>query len=99
MRWVNGVLGPESKDPSTGVPTVEEAVAHYCKLTGRDGLPELDWYFAYNVFRFAGIVQGIVGRVRDGTASSAGASGNAARVVPLAKAAYRFAQKAGAPAL
>ncbi len=99
MRWVNGVLGPESNDPSTGVPTVEEAVAHYCKLTGRDGLPELDWYFAYNIFRFAGIVQGIVGRVRDGTASSAGAAGNAARVVPIAKSAYRFAQKAGAPAL
>ena len=34
-------------------------------------------YMAYNFFRLAGILQGIVGRVRDGTASSANAEANA----------------------
>ena len=42
----------------------------YCAATGRDGVPDLNWYFAYNLFRLAGILQGIAGRVRDGTAAS-----------------------------
>ncbi len=79
-----------------GIPTVEEAVEQYCRLTGRDGLPELNWYFAYNMFRLAGICQGIVGRVRDGTAASAHAQTMEARVPALADAALAFAKKAGA---
>jgi aminoglycoside phosphotransferase (APT) family kinase protein len=79
-----------------GIPTVEEAVAQYCRLTGRDGLPELNWYFAYNMFRLAGICQGIVGRIRDGTAASAHAQTMEARVPALADAALAFAKKAGA---
>ena len=35
---------------------------------------QLDWYFAYNLFRLAGIVQGIKKRVIDGTASHAKAA-------------------------
>ena len=34
-------------------------------------MPDLNWYFAYNLFRLAGITQGIAGRVRDGTAANA----------------------------
>ena len=44
----------------------------------------LDWYFAYNLFRLAGIVQGIKKRVRDGTASHARAAEMAKRVPMLA---------------
>jgi len=80
-----------------GIPTMDEYVDMYCKHTGRDGLPELDYYFAYNGFRLAGILQGIIGRVRDGTANSANAESNAARVVPLAKFAADFARRAGMP--
>ncbi len=81
---------------SYGIPTMDEYVAMYCKRTGReDGLPELDYYFAYNAFRLAGILQGIVGRVRDGTAASANAESNAARVVPLAEFAAASARAAG----
>ncbi len=68
-----------------GVPTIDEAVAQYCKATGREGLPNLDWYFSYNLFRLAGICQGIVGRVRDGTAASAHAELMEARVPVLAR--------------
>ena len=56
----------------------------------------LDWYFAYNLFRLAGIVQGIKKRVRDGTASHERASEMARRVPMLAQAAWSFARKAGA---
>ena len=31
--------------------------------TGRDGIPDLDFYMAFNLFRLAGIVHGIKGRL------------------------------------
>ena len=75
---------------------MEEVTARYCRLTGRDGVPGLDWYFSYNLFRLAGIVQGIAGRVRDGTATSAQAAETAKRVPALAENAWMFAERAGA---
>jgi aminoglycoside phosphotransferase (APT) family kinase protein len=78
------------------IPTAEEVVAQYCKLTGRPGVPDLEWYFAYNLFRISAISQGIAGRIRDGTAASPRAVEIAARAEPLAQAAWEFAQKAGA---
>jgi aminoglycoside phosphotransferase (APT) family kinase protein len=101
MNWVmpsdqRGGLSGVDDLKSYGIPTVEEYVAEYCRLTGRSGLPQLDWYFSYNLFRLAGICQGIVGRVRDGTAASAHASLMEARVPMLANAAWGFAQRAGA---
>lgn len=80
---------------SYGIPTMEEYVDLYCQHTGRDGLPELNYYFAYNAFRLAGICQGIVGRVRDGTASNANAAIMEERVPLLASFAYDCAKKAG----
>ena len=56
----------------------------------------MDYYAAYNFFRLAGILQGIVGRVRDGTAASANATQNASAVRPLAQRAWHFAKRAGA---
>jgi aminoglycoside phosphotransferase (APT) family kinase protein len=96
MNWFNGSVASLTDLKTHGIPTVEEYVAEYCRLTGRDGLPDLNWYFAYNSFRLAGILQGIVGRVRDGTANSPHAEATAARVPLLGEAAWRFAQKAGA---
>ncbi len=99
MNWVqpaNGRSGLSSLPlKEMGIPTLDEYVALYCEATGRNGLPQTDWYFAYNMFRLAGILQGIVGRVRDGTANSGHAVAQADRVVPLAQTAYHFAQRAG----
>ncbi|MEQ1610987.1 MAG: phosphotransferase family protein [Hyphomonadaceae bacterium] len=102
MSWVMPSNDPQRpaisgvKDlKAHGIPTSEEYVARYCELTGRAGLPDLDYYFAYNAFRLAGILQGIVGRVRDGTASSAVAAENEGRVAPLAQFAYACALRAG----
>jgi aminoglycoside phosphotransferase (APT) family kinase protein len=100
MNWVtepegrSGVKGLDYE--ALGIPTLDEAVARYCAKTGRDGLPELNWYFAYNLFRLTGIVQGIKKRIVDGTAASPQAEATAARVPGLAAAAWHFAQLAGA---
>ena len=88
---VKGLTGPE-----TGIPTLEAVVARYCAATGREGVPDLDWYFAYNLFRLAGIVQGIKKRILDGNASSAQAAKTVERLPGLVAAAWGFAEKAGA---
>jgi aminoglycoside phosphotransferase (APT) family kinase protein len=98
MNWINGTISQLPDLKAHGIPTVEEAVAYYCELTGRAGLPDLNWYFAYNTFRLAGIVQGILGRVRDGTANHPDAGAMGPRVLSLAEASWGFAQKAGATA-
>ena len=100
MSWVtvpegrSGVMGRTG--PETGIPTLEEMVDRYCARTGRDGLPDLNWYFAFNLFRLASIVQGIKKRFLIGTASNARAEETSARVPMLADAAWDFARKAGA---
>jgi aminoglycoside phosphotransferase (APT) family kinase protein len=81
---------------SLGIPTMDAYVAMYCRRTGRAGIPNLDYYAAYNFFRLAGILQGIVGRVRDGTAANENAAQSAAAVRPLAERGWYFAQRAGA---
>jgi aminoglycoside phosphotransferase (APT) family kinase protein len=95
MQWtMPGLAGLDFA--ALNIPTMEEAAQIYCKATGRDSVPDLNWYYCYNLFRLTGILQGIAGRVRDGTASSAKAMESAKRTVPLAKAAWDYAQKAGA---
>ena len=100
MSWVtqpegrSGVLGVAGGD--SGIPTIEDMTARYCAATGREGVPDLNWYFAYNLFRLTGIVQGIKKRIVEGTASSAQAETSAAGVYRLAAASWNFAKKAGA---
>jgi len=100
MNWFNGSLSALSDTDlkARGIPTADEAISHYCGLTGRKGLHDIDWFCSYNTFRLAGILQGIVGRVRDGTANSPHAAQQADRVLSLAQTSWHFAQKAGAVA-
>jgi aminoglycoside phosphotransferase (APT) family kinase protein len=79
-----------------GIPTLDDYIDAYVKRTGLDPRPYLAVYSAYNFFRIAAILQGIVGRVRDGTATSAAAAAKAALVRPLATKAWEFALQAGA---
>jgi aminoglycoside phosphotransferase (APT) family kinase protein len=53
-----------------GIPSEEEYIELYCRATGRSGIPDWDYYLAFNMFRLAGILQGIARRVVDGTAAS-----------------------------
>jgi aminoglycoside phosphotransferase (APT) family kinase protein len=79
-----------------GIPTLKDYVEAYVARTGLDPRPYLPVYFAYNFFRLAAIMQGIAGRVRDGTATSAFAAAKTELVRPLAAKAFEFAQQAGA---
>lgn len=79
-----------------GIPSRDDYVAAYAKRTGLDPGAHLDRYLAYNFFRLAAIIQGIVGRVRDGTAANAHAAARAEAVRPLAETAMQFARRAGA---
>jgi len=100
MNWVtepegrSGVKGMDYE--ALGIPTLNQAVERYCAATGREGVPDLNWYFSYNLFRLTGIVQGIKKRIVDGTAASTQAEATAARVPGLAAASWHFAQLAGA---
>ena len=100
MNWAmaadgrSGLLGLDLE--AEGLPSLDDMVARYCAATARDRLPDLHWYFAYNLFRLAGIVQGIKKRMLEGNASSQDAASAAAKVIPLAQAAWAQARSAGA---
>jgi aminoglycoside phosphotransferase (APT) family kinase protein len=100
MQWempADGGAGLAGLDLGTlGIPTLDAIANRYSTRSGVPVADRLDWYFAYNLFRLAGIVQGIKKRVIDGTASHAHAAEMAARVPMLASAAWSFARKAGA---
>jgi aminoglycoside phosphotransferase (APT) family kinase protein len=80
-----------------GIPARAAYVDAYVARTGLDPRPHLPVYLAYNFFRLAAIFQGIVGRVRDGTAASENAAAMAPLVRPLAARGFAFAREAGAP--
>lgn len=97
LQWVlpfDGAAALGGLDLSRlSIPGLDEIVSRYCAGTGRRDIPELDWYFAYNLFRLTGIVQGIRKRVADGSASNEQAHKTAAKVEFFAKAAWTFAEK------
>ena len=77
-----------------GIPSEDDYIARYCKRTGKTIRKEdFSFYLAYNMFRLAGILQGIMKRVVDGTAASEQAlkAGKAAR--PMAEMGWRYASK------
>jgi len=100
MQWMmpaDGGAGLAALDlAALGIPALDEIVSRYSERSDVPVADRLDWYFAYNLFRLAGIVQGIKKRVMDGTASNAQAADMAKRVPMLASAAWDFAQRAGA---
>lgn len=86
-----GMMGIDFK--ALGIPTEQEYVAAYCRRTGREGIANWDFYMAYNMFRLAGILQGIMGRFKDGTAASAHALEQGKRARPMAEAGWRQVEK------
>jgi len=76
-----------------GIPSQSEYVAMYCAATGRHGIADVDFYLAYNMFRIAGILQGIMKRVVDGTAASAQAAAAGARARTMAELGWTYAQR------
>jgi aminoglycoside phosphotransferase (APT) family kinase protein len=80
-----------------GIPDEKTYVRRYCERTGRTDpdavMADWNFYMAYNLFRMAGILQGIAKRVVDGTASSAQAKQAGAGARPLAEMGWRIAQQ------
>ena len=83
-----------------GIPDETSYVRRYCERTGRSAaaaeavMRDWNFYLAYNLFRLAAILQGIVKRAQDGTAASAQAAQTAAGTRQLAEMGWRFAQQA-----
>jgi aminoglycoside phosphotransferase (APT) family kinase protein len=83
------VAGVGGRDPTAlGLPSEVEFIAAYCHRTGRESIPNWDFYLAFNLFRLAAIFHGIKGRVLRGTASSAQAAQRAEQFPRLAQLAY-----------
>jgi aminoglycoside phosphotransferase (APT) family kinase protein len=68
-----GLSRPDLAD--FGIPSEQEFVADYCAFAGRDRIEHWDFYVIYNLFRSAGIIQGVYKRGLDGNASSPTAIG------------------------
>ena len=77
------------------IPGQAQYIAAYCQATGRKGIApqDLRFYMAYNLFRLAGILQGIMKRVVDGTASSAQALQAGRSAKTLAQMGWKYAQE------
>lgn len=88
-----GIGGLDLKD--LGIPEESEYVARYCERTGRGAIDPSHWdfYLAYNLFRIAAILQGIMKRVVDGTAASAHAREAGMRARPMAELGWKQAEK------
>lgn len=80
------VAGLGGADPAAlGLPSQDAYIAAYCARTGRDGIPDWNFYLAFNYFRLAAIFHGIKGRVLRGTASNADAAERAKAFPRLAR--------------
>jgi aminoglycoside phosphotransferase (APT) family kinase protein len=74
---------------ATGIPSERDYVAAYCRRTGRGAIAHWETYLAYNMFRLAAILQGIMKRFLDGTASSKKAEDSGRRCRAVAEAGWR----------
>jgi aminoglycoside phosphotransferase (APT) family kinase protein len=88
-----GIGGLDHK--ALGIPTEAEYVARYCERTGRGAIDPSHWdfYLAYNLFRMAAILQGILKRVVDGTAASTHARDAGMRARPMAELGWKQVEK------
>jgi aminoglycoside phosphotransferase (APT) family kinase protein len=77
-----------------GIPGESRYIASYCERTGREGIEHWNFYLAYNLFRIAAILQGVMKRALEGTAASAQALEAGRRARPLAELGWQYAEKA-----
>ena len=92
---VAGLLGGNLRALNKlNIPSEEEYVAAYCRGTGREEVPQLDFYVAFNFFRLAAICHGIKGSLARRTAASARAREYADGAGWLAELAWMQAQSA-----
>jgi aminoglycoside phosphotransferase (APT) family kinase protein len=76
-----------------GIPDERGYIERYCQRTGFAIAGDWNFYLAFNMFRIAAILQGIMKRVTIGTASSDQALDAGRRARPMAELAWSYAQK------
>lgn len=77
-----------------GIPTQDAYIARYAERTGkRIGRADFGFYLAYNMFRLACIMQGIMKRHLDGTAASVHARDSGGQARTMAELGWRIAQQ------
>ena len=88
---MEGLVGAEAP----GLPAEADYVAAYCRRTGRDGVPELDFFVAFSLFRWAAIAAGVYRRALDGNAADARALDIGTKFRALAEAGWALAAQMG----
>jgi len=78
-----------------GIPGEAQYIEMYCRRVKRQSIDPSHWdfYLAYNLFRIAAILQGILKRVVDGTAASAHARDAGSRAKPMAELGWQQVEK------
>ena len=89
-----GIAGLDHQ--ALGIPDEAAYRRLYEQRTGRQITGDWNFYLAFSMIRIAGILQGIMKRVVDGTASSAQATDAGKRARPMAEMGWAYAQKSGA---
>jgi aminoglycoside phosphotransferase (APT) family kinase protein len=75
-----------------GIPSAQQHWSSYLQRTGLRIAADPRFYLIYNLFRSAGILQGIAKRAQEGTAASAQAAEVAKSTRPLAELAWQLAR-------
>ena len=76
-----------------GLPDEAAYVAAYCQRTGRAGVPELDFFVVFSLFRWAAIAAGVYRRALDGNAADARGLEIGRKFRVLAEAAWALAEQ------
>ena len=94
ISWRNiPQLADEKFCKEYGIPSEKEYREMYAETTGKDLSSNWEFYYIFNIFKLAGILQGIMGRVRDGTAASKQAAERASGARGLADSGWELIEK------
>jgi aminoglycoside phosphotransferase (APT) family kinase protein len=91
--WAEGGFEANPERAALGIPSLSELTDAYCRRSGRPNVGRLEFYLVFHLFRAAAIQQGILGRVRDGTAASEHAESVAGNVRANAERAWAIASR------
>ena len=76
----------------SGMPDEASYIEAYCRRTGRDGVPNWNFYVAFSMFRLASILQGVYARGLQGNAASTYALQRGAAAKLIADKAWEISQ-------
>jgi aminoglycoside phosphotransferase (APT) family kinase protein len=60
---------PAGDPRALGLPSEDDYVSAYCRRTGRDAIPDWEFFITFSMFRIAAILAGVYRRGRDGIAA------------------------------